>query len=67
MEESGSTSNSSHSSQNQGGVFDHYAPLVAFTSHGQASILKVFSLNANKTVHVWRFGSAIIKFLTNKE
>lgn len=43
-------------------VYDQEAPLVAFTSHGQASMLKVFSLRKDKTVHVWRFNSAILKF-----
>jgi len=66
QEEYGSTSSSSGgSSQNRDiGVFDHLAPLVGFTSAFQTSSLKLYSLRADKTIHIFRFASPIVKFLT---
>lgn len=52
-----STSDSSHAS----GEFDSQAPLLAYTTSNQPKILKIFSLKCDKTLHIYRFGSPIIK------
>jgi len=51
------TSDSSHGS----GEFDVQAPLLAYTTSNQPKILKIFSLKSDKTLHIYRFGSSILK------
>jgi hypothetical protein len=43
------------------GEFDHHAPLLAYCQAYQPKILKIYSLRNDKTLHVFRFGSPIIK------
>ncbi len=64
-EECGSTSSSSgEGSSNFTGVFDSEVPLVAYTTSYQSMMLKIHSLRNDRTIHVLRFGSPVLKFMT---
>jgi hypothetical protein len=63
LEDCGSTSSSSGSHASaQAGVFDHLAPLVGLVSAHATTMLKLYSLRTDKTIHALRFCSPITKF-----
>ena len=61
-EELGSTQGST---EIEVGVFDQAAPLVGYSQMNAPAILKLYSLREDKTKHILRFGSQIIKFQTS--
>jgi hypothetical protein len=44
------------------GVYDHLAPLLGYTTNANQCLLKIFSIKSDKTLHILRFSSSIIKF-----
>ena len=53
--------NSSDDSQ-YGGVYEGHLPILGFVKSSHPCNLTVYSLKTETAIHVWRFGSPIIKF-----
>jgi hypothetical protein len=47
-------------------VYEELAPLVGYTMNSsQSSLIKLHSLRADKTLHIFRFTSPVVKFLSS--
>ena len=49
---------------NYGGVCEGHLPVVGYVKSTYPCNLVIYSLKSETAVHVWRFGSSIIKFKT---
>jgi hypothetical protein len=47
------------------GVYDNEVPLVGYIISANNTQLKIFSVKNEKTKHIFRFGSPVIKFQSN--
>lgn len=47
------------------GVYDDMTPVVGYTSVSNTCALKIYSLKCDRTLHVFRFNSPVVKFQTN--
>jgi hypothetical protein len=47
------------------GIYENKTPLIGYVLGSNSTQLKIHSLRGEKTLHILRFGSPIIKFLTN--
>ena len=47
------------------GIYDQMTPLVGYTLRTNSCLLKMYSLRIDKSLHVIRFNSPVIKFQTN--
>jgi len=47
---------------NYGGACDGHLPIIGIVKSSYPSDLTVYSLKSESAIHVWRFGSPIIKF-----
>ena len=59
--------NESNESNEEKGIYEDEIPLVGYVLNSNNSQLKIFSVKNEKTKHVLRFGSKILKFQTNFE
>ena len=55
-------SNEQSHSEFEIGVYDNEAPLIGYTTTQNEDMLKIYSLKSDKSLHILRFGSAVIKF-----
>lgn len=56
--------NSSNDSQ-YGGVCENKTPVIGYVKSSFPSNLVVYSLKTETAIHIWRFGSPILKFKTS--
>ncbi len=59
---SDSNANQYNMAEGESGLYDHLTPLVGYTLKSNQSLLKMFSMRNNKSLHVIRFNSPVIKF-----